>query len=451
MLFICPGWLPGYPGKTIKLRNVKQKFYTLAVLLLVGFTLFSQSPQKMNYQAVVRNNAGNPVISTSVKLKFDIHDSIASGPVVFTETQSATTNQFGLVDVEIGQLGNLAIVSWGSNPKFLEVDVDVNNTGTFTPMGTSQLISVPYALYAANSAAGPIGPTGRAGSVGPTGAIGVTGAGSPGPNGATGITGATGPSGANGLTGPTGAGLNGATGVAGPTGANGTPGITGPTGGGLSGVTGPTGSNGITGVTGPSGINGAPGITGATGNAGVTGPSGSDGNPGVTGPSGADGVAGPTGTAGSPGATGPTGLAGPTGAAGAFQIKDFQTNLFTGPFTPIASYSSVEAVTVNTTSVNDKILVQTSGYTDESGNDDACVTFYVSNTTDGISGEVIQSGLHGDGTGSPWGTSSGFAGTFVLTVASPGSKVITFYVATCYSVSGIASHNIRITATVIGN
>jgi Collagen triple helix repeat (20 copies) len=431
---------------------MKHKLYILGILFLAGFSSFSQAPEKMNYQAVVRNNAGTPMANTGVKLKFDIHDSIATGPIVFTETQTVTTNQFGIVNVEIGQLGNLAIVSWGTNPKFLEVSSDVNNTGTFTPMGTSQLISVPYALYAANSAPGPMGPTGSRGAVGPTGALGFTGAmGITGASGAAGVTGVTGPIGPNGQTGPTGAGLTGATGITGPTGANGAPGITGPTGGGTNGVTGPTGNPGSIGVTGPSGINGQPGATGATGSTGPTGLTGLNGSTGVTGPSGADGVNGPTGSAGSPGATGPTGAPGPTGAAGAFQIKDFQTNIFTGPYTPIASYSSVEAVTVNTTSANDKILVQTSGYTDQSGNDDACVTFYVSNTTDGISGEVIQSGLHGDGTGSPWGTSSSFAGNFVLTVASPGSKVITFYVATCYTASGIESHNIRITATVIGN
>jgi len=357
------------------------------------------------------------------------------------------------VNVEIGQLGNLAIVSWGNNPKFLEVDADINNTGTFIPMGTSQLISVPYALYAANSAAGPIGPTGRVGATGPTGAAGATGVGLPGPTGFAGITGATGVTGSNGITGPTGTGLNGITGITGPTGANGTPGITGPTGGGGNGASGPTGSIGSTGVTGPTGVNGAPGITGATGIAGAAGPTGLNGLPGITGPSGADGNAGPTGLPGSTGSTGPsgaTGITGPTGAAGSFMIKDFATNFDGGPYSESTSYTQVLFVTVTTTLATDKIIVATSGYSNETNQDDACVYFYVENNTDGIIGETIQSGTQGDGQNSPWGTTSSFAGNFVLTCNSAGTKTIALYVKTCYSGS-YNGNNIRLTATVLGN
>ena len=128
-------------------------------------------------------------------------------------------------------------------------------------MGTSQLVSVPYALYAANSAPGAQGPTGQQGIQGPTGPAGSVGAnGTAGATGATGLqglTGANGNTGANGTTGPAGAtgamgiGLTGATGPAGNTGAN--------------GVTGATGPNGLTGATGPSGPDGVTGSTGATG------------------------------------------------------------------------------------------------------------------------------------------------------------------------------------------
>jgi hypothetical protein len=465
---------------------VKQKIYTLVVVLLAGITLFGQAPQKLNYQAVVRNSAGTPVVTTPVSLKFIIHDSIATGPIVYTETQSTTTNMFGLVNVEIGQSGSLAIVSWGSNPKYLEVETDINNTGTFTSMGTSQLISVPYALYAANSASGPVGPTGT-GSVGPAGSVGATGiAGVPGTTGSAGKTGATGPSGANGITGPTGAGLTGPTGAAGitgptgggggglsgPTGSNGATGVTGSTGingtPGLAGAAGPTGQTGIAGPTGATGINGLQGITGtagptgpngATGIAGAAGPTGLNGLPGATGPSGTDGIdgatgaVGPTGGVGLPGSPGPSGadgVTGPTGAAGAFQIKDFQTNFDGGPYSESSSYTQVLFVTVTTTLASDKIVVATSGYSNETTNDDACVYFYVENNTDGIIGEAIQSGTQGDGQSSPWGTTSSFAGNFVLTCNSAGTKTIALYVKTCYSGS-YNGNNIRLTATVIGN
>src|ERR1043165_2862322 len=127
----------------------------LGCLLFATCILHAQSPQLMNYQAVVRNSTGTPVANnTPVKLRFTIHDGSASGTTVFTETQTTTSNQFGLVNVQIGQLGNLATVSWGFGAKYLQVEVEINNSGTFVDMGNTQLISVPYALYAANSNAG---------------------------------------------------------------------------------------------------------------------------------------------------------------------------------------------------------------------------------------------------------------------------------------------------------
>ncbi|HRG91273.1 MAG TPA: hypothetical protein PLW44_19755, partial [Chitinophagales bacterium] len=128
----------------------------LPVLFLSAmFTLaaLAQAPQGMNYQAVVRNSAGVIVPdNTPVKLRISIHDLTPAGTVVYNEVISTTTNQFGLVNVRIGALGNLAIVNWGNGAKFMQVEVDIDNTGSFTDMGTTQLLSVPYALFAANSA-----------------------------------------------------------------------------------------------------------------------------------------------------------------------------------------------------------------------------------------------------------------------------------------------------------
>jgi len=189
--------------------------YTAVCLVSITST-FAQSPQQMNYQAVVRNSSGTPVANnTPVKLRFSIHDVSPTGTVVFNETQTTTANQFGLVNVQIGTLGNLAIVNWGVGAKYLQVETDINNSGTFIDMGTSQLLSVPYALYAANSNVGPQGATGATGLNGQDGATGATGA--------TGTTdavgGATGAIGATGNDGATGA--NGSTGATGATGANG--------------------------------------------------------------------------------------------------------------------------------------------------------------------------------------------------------------------------------------
>ena len=214
--------------------------------VLLGFLISAQAqiPQLINYQAVARSAGGQPVANNAlVTLRFIIHSDSATGPVVFTETQTTPANQFGLVSVQIGTVLNLAAVNWAGGAYYLQVKMDPNGGTNFTDMGASQLISVPYALYAGNSATGPTGATGLPGAPGPAGATGATGAGG-------GVTGPTGPTGLTGVTGAYG-GPTGPQGVTGPIGAQGTTGPAGP-----QGVAGPTGRAGIAGVTGPTGATG---------------------------------------------------------------------------------------------------------------------------------------------------------------------------------------------------
>ena len=276
----------------------------------MGISSFAQSPpQGINYQAVARDNSGAALISTSITVRFSIHDITASGTTVYQETHAVTTNVYGLFTLKIGMgipvSGTFSAVNWGSGDKYLEVEV--NDGSGFVSMGASQMMSVPYAFYAAN---GPVGATGPASTVpGPTGPTG------------TGLTGATGIDGATGATGPI--GLVGATGVDGPIGATGATGLTGATGiDGATGATGPiglvgaTGVDGLIGATGPAGITGATGIDGATGTTGVAGVAGANGATGSTGSTGAAGAAGIAGSVGSTGVTGATGVAGVAGATG---------------------------------------------------------------------------------------------------------------------------------------
>jgi hypothetical protein len=320
---------------------MKLKPVLFLAVLMMTLAVTAQVPQKMNYQAIVRNASGQPITSGSVSLRFIIHDDSATGTPVFQETQSANPNQFGLVTVAIGSVGNLSAVNWGVGAKYLQVELDPAGGSNFTSMGDAQLLSVPYALYAGNSTAGATGATGPQGSTGvagnngsnggtgPAGATGPTGAGVAGPTGPTGATGqgggATGPTGSTGANGPTGpTGQTGASGSIGNTGATGDTGLvgatgpTGPTGqgGGATGPTGPSGANGATGLTGVTGPTGA-GLTGNTGSTGATGATGA-GATGPTGPTGV-GLAGPTGAtgAGATGPTGPTGSNGNTGLTGA--------------------------------------------------------------------------------------------------------------------------------------
>ena len=206
--------------------------YIRCFLLAVSFLYFdisyAQAPLQIPYQAVARDNNGNLIAGQNIALRFTLHESSAAGPTVYQEVQHTATNEFGLFIVNIGSVTNLSSVNWAVSTKFMQVEIDVANGTNYIDMGTQQLLSVPYALYAATSGNGS-GPTG---ATGPTGASGV--AGLVGNTGANGINGATGPTGAAGSTGPIGpAGMNGSDGMngaTGPTGANGRDGLAGPTG-----------------------------------------------------------------------------------------------------------------------------------------------------------------------------------------------------------------------------
>jgi len=132
---------------------MKKLLFTLSISIFLWFSLTAQVPQQLNYQAVVRNAQGAVLPdNTPVSLRFTIHDATISGTVVFTEVIPAYTNQFGLVNVQIGSVQYLGAVNWGSGPKFLQVETDINNAGSFVDMGTSQLVSVPYALKSETTA-----------------------------------------------------------------------------------------------------------------------------------------------------------------------------------------------------------------------------------------------------------------------------------------------------------
>jgi hypothetical protein len=243
-----------------------KKIYSIIAATMLTASVFAQAPQSMSYQAVIRDAGNALVTSQGVGMQISILQGSATGTPVYVETQTPTSNINGLVSLEIGNgtvvSGTFSTINWASGPYFIKTETDPTGGTTYTITGTTQLMSVPYALYAENSGsstAGPTGPTGPTGATGTMGATGATGAtGIAGPTGATGNTGSTGPTGATGnmgATGPTGAtGATGATGIAGPTGNQGPIGLTGATGAtgatGLTGATGPTGTFGVTGTTG---------------------------------------------------------------------------------------------------------------------------------------------------------------------------------------------------------
>jgi hypothetical protein len=128
----------------------------ITILLLLFFTqLFAQAPQKMSYQAVLRNTSNALIANTSVGMRISILQGNATGTPVFVETQSPTTNANGLVSIEIGEgtiiTGTFAGINWSNGPFFIKTETAPNGDTNYTITGTTQVLSVPYALYALNS------------------------------------------------------------------------------------------------------------------------------------------------------------------------------------------------------------------------------------------------------------------------------------------------------------
>ena len=185
--------------KTDMKKNIQTLGLAMMLLAIIG-GLKAQSPEKFNYQAVVRNGGGSLIANQNVGVRFTVRESNSSGTILYRETLSATTNQFGLINTAVGSgtavSGTFAGINWGSGAKYLQVEIDPAGGTAYTDLGASQLLSVPYALHAANG-----GVTGATGATGNTGANGDTGA--KGETGATGPTGPTGNIGAIGTTGQT--------------------------------------------------------------------------------------------------------------------------------------------------------------------------------------------------------------------------------------------------------
>ena len=296
-----------------------KKIYSIVAGLLLTLSVFAQAPQKMSYQAVIRNSSNALITSTPVGMQISVLQGSAGGTAVYVETQTPSTNANGLVSLEIGSgapvKGTFSGINWANGPYFIKTETDPTGGTAYTIAGTNELMSVPYALFSANGTPGATGPQGPIGLTGATGATGPQG-----PIGATGAVGATGPQGLQGIQGPAGndgaVGATGATGPQGPAGNDGAVGTTGATGPqGPIGLTGAVGATGATGAQGPAGNDGAVGATGATG---PQGPAGNDGAVGATGATGPQGPAGNDGAVGATGATGAAGAAGTNGQVGGF-------------------------------------------------------------------------------------------------------------------------------------
>lgn len=198
-----------------------------SLLLALSLSVVAQAPEAIQYQAVVRDAAGQISASQSTYVRFYILQGSATGTSVYQEYHKTSTNAYGLVSVRLGEgiveSGSFTAINWGAGPYFLKVAVDPLGGTNYVDMGTTQLVSVPYALYAetagtaANVDDADADPTNElqtltinndtlfisgggyvliptsTGVQGPTGATGADGV--QGPTGPTGLAGATGPQG----------------------------------------------------------------------------------------------------------------------------------------------------------------------------------------------------------------------------------------------------------------
>ena len=132
-----------------------RKLFTILLAVFLTATVWAQSPNKMSYQAVIRNSSEALVTNTTVGMQISILQGSASGTAVYVETQSPTTNANGLISIKIGdgtvQSGDFTNIEWANGPYFIKTETDPAGGTDYTITGTSQLLSVPYALYAANA------------------------------------------------------------------------------------------------------------------------------------------------------------------------------------------------------------------------------------------------------------------------------------------------------------
>lgn len=141
-----------------------KRILNFLTLLLITYTSLAQAPGIFNYQGVARNSVGNVLQNKTITLRLSIRDLAPAGAIVYSETRTVVTNNFGLFNVQVGSagasniIGTIAGVNWNAGAKYIQVEIDPLGGNNFINIGTAQLVSVPYALSAGNAV--PNGPAG---------------------------------------------------------------------------------------------------------------------------------------------------------------------------------------------------------------------------------------------------------------------------------------------------
>jgi uncharacterized protein (TIGR02145 family) len=128
-----------------------KRFITICAALLTAITMVAQTPEKMSYQAVVRDADDNLLTNQTIGIQISILQGSANGTAVYVETHLPSTNANGLITLEIGTgstSDDFSSIDWANGPYFIKTETDVNGGSNYTITGTSQLLSVPFALHA---------------------------------------------------------------------------------------------------------------------------------------------------------------------------------------------------------------------------------------------------------------------------------------------------------------
>jgi len=131
---------------------MKKRYSVFLAVLLFAVSLWAELPEKISFQALVRNSEGQLVANQAVGMKISILQTAATGPAVYEETQTPTTNTNGMISLEIGGgtvvSGDFANIDWSAGPYFIKSETDPAGGTNYSITGASQLLSVPYALHA---------------------------------------------------------------------------------------------------------------------------------------------------------------------------------------------------------------------------------------------------------------------------------------------------------------
>ncbi|MFT7628896.1 MAG: hypothetical protein ACI9OS_002562 [Ulvibacter sp.] len=124
---------------------------SIVLLLLLSVGIYAQAPEGFNYQALAKDAAGNIIVSTTIGVQIQVRETSIAGSVIYTETHSPTTNANGVFNLIVGQgtsTDTFNTIDWANDLHFLEISIDITNGSGYVSVGTTQFMSIPYALQA---------------------------------------------------------------------------------------------------------------------------------------------------------------------------------------------------------------------------------------------------------------------------------------------------------------